>query len=182
MVSLTPQICGMLFEVYAGVDYNENDLMSCFSRETSIAELSNIHLECSGGCYLGKKYKIRHIKNGGNVIAVQLDGSNHNAIKKHSSIRQDIRDEILAQRCVILDIGSNIEVDHKNGRYDELSNIDLSEQNKSVFQPLSKSVNNAKIQHCKECIRDGKKNGLPEMQILFHASDVIGMIQKSSIK
>ena len=167
MVSLTPQTLGMLFEVYAGVNYDKNDLTSCFSREISIVELRNIHpgFESTNGChrarsdscYLGKRYKIRRIKKGGKVVAIQLDGSNHNSIKKHRSIRKDIRDKILTQKCVVLDIASNIEVDHKNGRYDELSNIDLNDQKTSDFQPLTKAVNDAKRQHCKECIRDGKR-------------------------
>lgn len=53
--------------------------------------------------------------------------------------------------------GSSIEVDHKNGKYDELSNIELENQKIDDFQPLSKAANDAKRQHCKDCIKTGKR-------------------------
>lgn len=166
-VALTPMTLGMLFEMYAEVKYNEYDSTSCFSREVRISELKNIHpgFESTNGCqwarsdgsYLGKKYKIKRPKVNGKVFAIQLDGPNSNSIKNYRSIRPDIRDSIAKQRCVILDVGSNIEVDHKNGRYNELSNISLEKQKIEEFQPLSKAANNAKRQHCKDCIRTGKR-------------------------
>lgn len=64
---------------------------------------------------------------------------------------------ISKQRCVVLDVGSSIEVDHKNGKYDELSNIELENQKIDDFQPLSKAANDAKRQHCKDCIKTGKR-------------------------
>ncbi len=139
-VALTPQTLGMLFEMYAGVEYDADDPTSCFSKEISISELKNLHpgFESSNGCqwarsdnsYLGKRYKIKRPQKGGKIYAVRLDGPNINSIKRHRSIRQDIRAEILKQRCVVLDVSSNIEVDHKNGKYDELSNIELQNQKK----------------------------------------------------
>lgn len=129
--------------------------------------MKNIHpgFESTNGCqwarsdgsYLGKRYKIKRPKLGGKVFAIQLDGPNYNSVKKHRGIRQDIRTEISKQRCVVLDVGSNIEVDHKNGKYDELSNISLEDQKINDFQPLSKAANDAKRQHCKECIQNGKR-------------------------
>lgn len=166
-VSLTPLTLGMLFEMYAEVHYDENDPTTCFSREIPISELRNIHpgFESSNGCqwarsdgsYLGKRYKIKRPKAGGKVSAIQLDGPNHNSVKTYRSIRKDIRDTITHQRCAVLDVGSNIEVDHKNGKYDELSNIDMDNQKLQDFQPLSKAANDAKRQHCKQCIREGKR-------------------------
>lgn len=166
-VNLTPMTLGMLFEVYAGVHYDENDPTSCFSKPVPIAELKNIHpsFESTNGCqwarsdssYLGKRYKIKRPQQNGKVAAVQLDGPNRNSVKKYRSIRKDIRDSILSQACAVLDVRSSIEVDHKNGRYEELSNITSANQKIEDFQPLSKAVNNAKRQHCKECVRTGKR-------------------------
>ena len=166
-VSLTPQTLGMLFEMYADVKYDALDPTSCFSREIPISELKNLHpgFESSNGCqwarsdgsYLGKKYKIKRPQKGGKVFSVRLDGPNANSVKKHRGIRQDIRTEISKQRCVVLDVGSSIEVDHKNGKYDELSNIELENQKIDDFQPLSKAANDAKRQHCKDCIKTGKR-------------------------
>lgn len=166
-VNLTPVTLGMLFEVYAEIKYDENDPTSCFSKEILISELKNIHpaFESTNGCqwarsdgsYLGKKYKIKRPKKGGKVTAVQLDGPNYNSTKQYRNIRKDIRVSILNGRCSVLDIQSNIEIDHKNGRYDDLSNLEAEKQKEDDFQALSKAANNAKRQHCKECIRTGKR-------------------------
>ncbi len=166
-IALTPLTLGMLFEMYADIKYDPDDPTSCFSREIPISELKNIHpgFESTNGCqwarsdgsYLGNKYKIKRPKVGGKVFAIQLDGPNSNSVKKFRGIRKDIRDIISKQRCVILDVSSNIEVDHKNGKYDELSNIQLDEQKINDFQPLSKAANDAKRQHCKDCVRSGKR-------------------------
>ena len=164
--SLTPLTLGMLFEMYAEVNYDEDDPTTCFSKEILISELKNIHpgFESTNGCqwarsdnsYLGKKYKIKRPKKGGKVYAVQLDGPNNNSVKTYRNIRKDIRDSILKKRCAVLDV-SDVEVDHKNGKYNELSNINIDNQKESDFQPLSKSANDAKRQHCKNCIKTGKR-------------------------
>lgn len=166
-IQLTPMTLGMIFEVYAGIEYDEDDPTSCFSQEISISELKNIHpgFESTNGCqwarsdgsYLGKKYKIKRPKKGGSVVAIQLDGPNENSIKKFRTIRADIREKILKKRCVILDTSSNIEIDHKDGRYNTLTNINLSTQKETEFQPLSKAANDAKRRHCQECIKTGKR-------------------------
>lgn len=167
IVSLTPMTLGMLFERYVGIDYNNDDPTSCFSREVEIRELKNIHpgFESTNGCqwarsdnsYLGKKYIIKRPQRGGRVYAIQLDGPNTNSIKKYRTVKRSIHQEISKQRCVILDISSNIEADHKNGRYTELSNINLSDQKIDDFQPLSKAANDAKRSHCQQCIKSGKR-------------------------
>lgn len=167
-VQLTPMTLGMLFEVYAGIKYDEEDSISCFSREITIDELKeNIHpnFESTNGCqwarsddsYLGKKYKIKRPKKKGRVFAIQLDGPNENSVKRFRQIRSDIRNKLIKQRCSILDVSTNMEIDHKDGRYNTLSNIDVSQQRETEFQALSKAANDAKRQHCKECMRTGKR-------------------------
>ena len=166
-ISLTPLTLGMLFEAYAEINYDADDPTSCFSREIKISELKNIHpgFESTNGCqwarsdgsYLGNKYIVKRPKQNGKVFAIQLDGPNINSTKKYRGIRKDIRDTITAQRCVILDVGSNIEVDHKNGKYNDLANLSSGSQKISDFQPLSKAANDAKRQHCKNCIKAGKR-------------------------
>jgi hypothetical protein len=49
---------------------------------------------------------------------------------------------------------SKPEIDHKNGWKNDLSVMNPKTQKLEDFQPLSKSANDAKRQHCKEC----KKN------------------------
>lgn len=166
-INLTPLILGMLFELYADVSYDIDDPTTGFSREISIDELKNIHpgFESTNGCqwarsdssYLGKKYIIKRPKKGGRVSAIQLDGLNINSVSKYRGIRSDIIDKITQQNCRVLDTHSQIECDHKDGRYSTLSNINLENQKINDFQPLSKAANDAKRQHCKGCIQTGKR-------------------------
>lgn len=165
--ALTPKTLGMIFEVYAGMNPQEDDASSWFSREISIDELKNIHpaFQSTNGCqwarsdnsYLGKKYIINRGHQGGRVSSIKLDGANDKSIKRNRGIRQDIIDSISKKRCAILDVGTQIEVDHKDGHYDVLSNQDKSTQKESDFQPLSKAANDAKRSHCGKCIKCGKR-------------------------
>lgn len=166
-VNLTPQTLGMLFEAYANVVYNPDDVLSGYSREITISELKNIHpgFESTNGCqwarsdnsYLGKRYIISRPKKGGKVYSVKLDGLNIDSVKRNRGIRDDIRKKLSKESCAILDTHSQIEIDHKNGRYNSLSNIDLNTQRENDFQALSKAANDAKRRHCAECIRTGKR-------------------------
>lgn len=163
-IHLTGKTLGMLFEVYAEID--PDDEFKWFSREIPISELtSNIHpdFETKNGCdwarsnnsYLGRKYEIKRPKRNGKIFSIKLDGENKNLMCR--KIREDIRLNILSQRCRILDVGSNIEVDHKNARYDDFSNMSLEDQKEELFQPLSRSANLAKREHCNKCKTDGKR-------------------------
>lgn len=91
--------------------------------------------------------------------------------KINQSIRNDILKNIQSKRCVILDISSNIECDHKDGMKNDWRLNDKSNQKLEDFQPLSKTVNDAKRQHCKKCIEtekryDAKRLGYKESYIL----------------
>ncbi|WP_295212141.1 hypothetical protein [Ruminococcus sp.] len=165
--ALTPQTLGMLFEVYAEMEPQENDASSWFSKEISIDELKNIHpaFQSTNGCqwarsdtsYLGKKYVIIRKHKRGKVASIKLDGANNKSIKRYRCIKKEIIDSISKKRCAILDVGTQIEVDHKDGHYDVLSNQDKSTQKESDFQPLSKAANDAKRGHCNKCIKTGKR-------------------------
>lgn len=165
--SLTPSTLGMLFEIYADVKYDAEDATTCFSRAITVEELEKIHpnFRSTNGCqwarsdasYLGKKYKIKREHKNGKVYSVKLDGTNRNSVNKYRGIRQDIRNEMLKRKCALLDVGVNVEVDHKNGRYDELTNTDIKTQKIQDFQPLCKPANDAKRQHCTVCKQCGKR-------------------------
>lgn len=162
---LSPKTLGMLFEMIADIHYDPDNPYSCFSREVTIKELTEIHpdFETNNGCqwartdgsYLGKRYHIvRELKNG-KVYSVRLDGPNDK--KKSHYIRPDIRKEINKKRCAVLDTSVNLEVDHKNGRYDDSRIIPTEKQSVDMFQPLSKPVNDCKRQHCKRCQQTKKR-------------------------
>lgn len=166
-IPFSPQTLGMLFERIADINYNENDPMSCFSKEITIDTLTNIHpgFRSTNGCqwarsdnsYLGKRYIIIRKHKNGKVFSVKLDGPNNKSIKRNRSIKKEIVDIISKQRCSILDIGSQIECDHKDGHYDVLTNQSIDTQKLSDFQPLSKAANDAKRSHCIKCIQSGKR-------------------------
>lgn len=165
--SLTPSTLGMLFEIYAGVKYNAEDDTTCFSRTITIEELEKIHpnFRSTNGCqwarsdtsYLGKKYKIKREHKNRKVYSVKLDGTNSNSLNRFRGINNDIRKKMLKRKCILMDVGGNIEIDHKNGRYDELTNTDTKTQKIQDFQPLCKPANDAKRQHCIVCKRFGKR-------------------------
>lgn len=106
--------------------------------------------------YLGKKYNIDRERRNGKIFSIRTDGYNKQN-KIIQSIRPDILKEIQKKRCSILDISSNIECDHKDGMKDDWRLNDKSSQKTSDFQPLSKTANDAKRQHCKKCVESGKR-------------------------
>ncbi len=170
---LKGSILGMAFEKMFVKDEG-------FSSSISMDELQQYHhsfYTTNGGdwCrsnqgYLGKKYNIIREKRDGRIFAVKADGYNKNT-KINQAIRPDIASYIKTERCVILDIGTNIECDHKDGMKDDWRLNDKSLQKLEDFQPLSKTANDAKRQHCKKCrdtgIRyDAKRLGYSESYIL----------------
>lgn len=79
------------------------------------------------------------------------------SLKNSRGIRPDIDKQIKSQRCVVLDVHSQIETDHKNGRYDDPRVMNKETQQLDDFQPLHKNVNDAKRRHCNRCIQDKKR-------------------------
>ena len=159
--NLTPTLLGRIFERIAEPDADG------FSKEISITELKKIHpnFQSTNGnqwarsdiSYLGRKFIIKRHIEGGQVSSVKLDGNNTDSINKYRGIPSSIRNVIRKKRCTILDIGTNIECDHKNGRYNSLSSLSNDTQKEEDYQPLSKAANDAKRQHCSECLLSGKR-------------------------
>lgn len=78
------------------------------------------------------------------------------------NIRQDIREYYANAKCVMLGIrgksvNTKVELDHKNGRKDDMRVSNLETQGKEDFQPLCKAANDAKRQICKTCKETGKR-------------------------
>ena len=96
-IHLALETLGRVFERFAGVDYDEDNPMSCFSKEISINALENINPDfrrTNGG----------HA--GGRVSFVKLDGANNKSIKRNRGIKKEIFDEISKRRCSILNVGT----------------------------------------------------------------------------
>lgn len=126
----------------------------------------NTYFRSTNGCQwartdsgqIGEKYRIDRQKKKGykGIYSIQLVGFN-DSLKRNRGIRSDIQKEISKQRCVVLDTTSQIEVDHKNGRYDDKNVANKETQRIEDFQPLHKTVNDAKRMHCKKCIENQKR-------------------------
>jgi hypothetical protein len=99
--------------------------------------------------------------------------------KETRGIRKDIRDIISKQNCVhtgFRDTTQNpIEVDHKNGRYDDTNVLDFESQNVSDFQPLCRQANLQKRSDCKKCRETGIKFDARELGYNLPTAD--GIIQ-----
>lgn len=137
-----------------------------FSKSVSITELETIHHSfhtTNGGdwcrskqSYLGKKYIIKRSHYKGSISEVKCDGLQKENFAKQN-IRPDIQKAITKERCAILDISTNIECDHKDGKKDDSRLNSLEEQQLQDFQPLCKTANMAKKSHCKKCKEEGKR-------------------------
>ena len=82
-------------------------------------------------------------------------------------VRKDIWENIRQQKCVFSNSkgtkGNYIEVDHKNGRYNEESVSDLKTQKKEDFQPLLRQFNLQKRSDCNKCKQTNKRFDAKEM-------------------
>lgn len=107
---------------------------------------------------LRKRYIVEFDKSltpGNRIDRIRLNGYNNTQVF-NQAIRADIRQAILQKRCVMLGINgtsenTTIEVDHKNGRKDDLRVSDQRTQRLDDFQPLCKAANDIKRQICKQC-------------------------------
>lgn len=103
----------------------------------------------------------KSITPGNRVDRVRLKGFNRND-SFSQTIRKDICDEIRKRRCVMLGINGKsentvIEVDHKDGRKNDMRVSDMSTQQIDDFQPLCKAANDIKRQICKNCTQSDKR-------------------------
>lgn len=112
---------------------------------------------------LQRKYKVevRRGNNGNVITAIKLVGYNEDA-HFSQNIRQDIKDAISKRKCVMLGVNGSsentiIEVDHKDGRKNDMRVSDIATQQIEDFQPLCKAANDIKRQICKLCKMTDKR-------------------------
>ena len=123
---------------------------------------------CRESSTLGSTYKIVRYKAGelgltGTVdpivgklrsnrnVAIQALGFREKNESNHS-IPESVKKNIKGKPCAVLGVvASQMEIDHKNGRYN------AEEWAEEDFQPLSKAANDAKREHCKRCRATNKR-------------------------
>ena len=138
-----------------------------FSRWVSVDEFIGIYKElklgnggswCRASSTLAKKYNIEFDKtqsSGNSIDRIRLAGFN-TEFKFNQNIRKDIKDFYKNKKCVMLGLNgksenTKIEIDHKDGRKQDLRVSDINLQKLEDFQPLCKAANDAKRQICKTC-------------------------------
>jgi len=94
----------------------------------------------------GKKNKLYLIK---------LNGLN--VIESSRYIRKDIRDHFKNKSCVVCGTNTHIEIDHKNGLYNDSRVINSITQTIDDFQPLCKHCNDQKRQTYVYSKKNGKR-------------------------
>lgn len=153
MLSSNPFKSGSKAWVYC--EHADIDWTTGYSKVIYRADLDKLGLGTTNGgdwCRsdgpLGRYFNVDRVLKNGRIASVQLVGYRKNAF--NSQIRRDIRDFYAKESCRILDVrGAYIEIDHKDGRKDDVG--PEANQSLSDFQPLHKSANDAKRQHCKDC-------------------------------
>lgn len=152
-MSASPKELGMLFLKNYPVDEKG------YSKKAKMEDLIKINpdFKTTNGCqwarsgngsWLGRQFNIERLKKGRSIDSIQLVGfrveeNNHNI---PNLVKQKCK-----KRCSILDITTNIEIDHKDARY---PNKELKLKD---FQGLCKTANDAKRQHCKDCLKTKKR-------------------------
>lgn len=119
---------------------------------------------CRKNSSLRKKYKIEFNKSltpGNSIDAIRLVGFN-NAEVFSQTIRPDIKKEISKRKCVMLGVrgsseNTKIEVDHKDGRKNNMRVSDIKTQRLEDFQPLCKAANDIKREICKKCAKSNER-------------------------
>lgn len=127
-------------------------------------QLGNGGSWCRASSSLAKRYIIELDKSqtsGNSIDSIRLNGFNQN-IQFQQNIRQDIKNFYKTKNCVMLGINgqsenTKIEIDHKNGRKNDLRVSNTDTQLLEDFQPLCKAANDAKRQICKKCKETNKR-------------------------
>ena len=96
-----------------------------------------------------KRFSAKELGGKGNkTVAFQLQGFKD--VAKNRTIPIEVKKALKGKPCVVIGVVTNdMEIDHKNGKYDQES------YTINDFQPMSKAVNDAKREHCKKCNSSG---------------------------
>lgn len=111
---------------------------------------------CRGNSKLVELFKLNVVRDKNGILSVELLGWNRET-NFSQYIRRDIVEELKNKPCVFTGSTSHIEVDHKDGRKNDLSLNDIKNQSIDSFQPVCKAMNDFKRQKCKECKMTGKR-------------------------
>jgi hypothetical protein len=128
----------------------------CKATETSMFQSNNGVAFLRRDSPLCKKYEVKRLYktgSGGALVGFQLVGFNQN-VHFSRAIPQHVRTATLSKygcKCILCGSTDKLEVDHKNGRYNCVTDkVD-------DFQILCKSCNDKKREKCKKCTATGTR-------------------------
>lgn len=148
---------------------------STFSKKYKyVLRKSNGHFTYSWNINLDESEKIKkdftHLetkKDKGNKIShIKVYGLKENSIYETRDIRTDIRNHFKNSLCVVCG-NSDIEIDHKNGLYNDKRVLDTKTQKIEDFQPLCRHCNQQKRQSMiitKETKKRYKATTIPQLK------------------
>lgn len=110
---------------------------------------------------LAKMFILEKFPEHGRIEKVRTNGLNLSE-SFNQSIREDIKNFYKDKNCVMLGIrgesvNTKIEIDHKDGRKNDIRVSNKETQKIEDFQPLCKAANDAKRQICKNCKKTDKR-------------------------
>ncbi|GHQ84178.1 hypothetical protein VN1237_06860 [Helicobacter pylori] len=140
---------------------------------------------CRNNSSLAKEFKLEFDKGqtlGNSIDRIRLNGYNTRCVF-NQSIRQDIKNYYSSEN-------TQIEIDHKDGRKDDLRVSDLNTQTFDDFQALCKACNDKKRQICKKCKESGYRfdatkipgNRYPFYEGAFEYDGCVGCYQYDPIQ
>ncbi|MGL2420869.1 HNH endonuclease [Helicobacter pylori] len=133
-----------------------------FIREYQGLQLGNGGSWCRNSSSLAKEFILEFDKGqapGNSIDRIRLNGYKTRGVF-NQSIRQNIKNYYSQQCCAMCGARGNsentqIEVDHKDGRKNDLRVSDSNTQDFDDFQALCKACNDKKRQICKKCKESG---------------------------
>ena len=130
------------------------------SWNTSYEEEILIDKDIKKNCKISKGNKIQYIA----LYGFQCEKGNK--VQYNRSIRSDIRRYFKGKPCVVCGTNSNIEIDHKNGLYNDSRVMNIKTQKKEDFQALCKHCNCVKRETIKKMKISGKRHSALEIPSL----------------
>jgi hypothetical protein len=140
---------------FISIDTRDLKKKGCKPREIDLFKSNNGVPYLRRDAPLSKKYIIqrKYHKGNGSLMGFKLTGFNNNLYFSRA-IPQQVRKATLenyGHKCIWCGSTDRLEVDHKNGRYNNVSN------NVNDFQILCKSCNDKKRERCKKCVLTGQR-------------------------
>ena len=149
---------GALGRQYRLVTYKPNGIIRC---SWTVDEGDKNHLRDIFQGYVEQ----HHLPTSGNqILLLKLHGLQN--LESGRPIAQRVREHFRDQACVVCGTRSQIEIDHKNGLYNDPRVLNVTTQQPSDFQPLCKHCNDVKREAIKKMRESGQRPSALEIPSL----------------